>query len=96
MKYYKPNNSTLLYLNSSFNCIKSSSVTITKTGNGTGYTSTPTVVITPAAGDLGYGASATIPAPVSGVLSGTLVMVSNGKGYNTLPTISLSGGVAPE
>ena len=92
MKNYKPNNSTLLYLNSSFNCIKSSSITITKSGNGTGYTSTPTVVITPAAGDLGYGASATIPAPVSGVLSGTLSMVSTGKGYNTLPTISLSGG----
>ena len=95
MKYYKPNNSTLLYLNSSFNCIKSSSITITKSGNGTGYTSAPTVIITPAAGDLGYGASATIPAPVSGVLSGTLVMVSNGKGYNTLPTISLSGGGSP-
>ena len=92
MKYYKPNNSTLLYLNSSFNCIKSSSITITKTGNGTGYTSAPTVIITPAAGDLGYGASATIPAPVSGVLSGTLVMVSTGKGYNTLPTVSLTGG----
>ena len=92
MKYYKPNNSTLLYLNSSFNCIKSSSITITKSGNGTGYTSAPTVIITPAAGDLGYGASATIPAPVSGVLSGTLSMVSTGSGYNTLPTISLSGG----
>jgi hypothetical protein len=92
MKTYKPNNSTLLYLNSSFNCTKSSSVTVTKTGNGTGYTSAPTVVITPAAGDLGYGASATIPAPASGVLSGTLVMVSTGKGYNTLPTVSLTGG----
>ena len=92
MKTYKPNNSTLLYLNSSFNCTKSSSVTVTKSGNGTGYTSAPTVVITPAAGDLGYGASATIPAPASGVLSGTLVMVSTGKGYNTLPTVSLTGG----
>ena len=92
MKTYKPNNSTLLYLNSSFNCTKSSSVTVTKTGNGTGYTSAPTVVITPAEGDLGYGASATIPAPASGVLSGTLVMVSTGKGYNTLPTVSLTGG----
>jgi hypothetical protein len=95
MKTYKPNNSTLLYLNSSFNCTKSSSVTVTKSGNGTGYTSAPTVVITPAAGDLGYGASATIPAPASGVLSGTLVMVSTGKGYNTLPTVSLTGGGNP-
>ena len=95
MKYYKPNNSTLLYLNSTFNCIKSSSITITKATNGTGYTASPTVVITPAAGDLGYGASATIAAPVSGVLSGALTMVSTGKGYNTLPTISLSGGGSP-
>jgi hypothetical protein len=60
MKYYKPNNSTLLYLNSSFNCIKSTSVTLTKVLDGTGYTSILTIVITPAAGDLGYGASATI------------------------------------
>ena len=95
MKTYKPNNSTLLYLNSSFNCIKSSSVTVTKSGNGTGYTSAPTVVITPAAGDLGYGASATIPAPASGVLSGTLVMVSTGKGYGVLPIVSLTGGGNP-
>jgi hypothetical protein len=95
MKNYKPNTSTLLYLNSSFNCTKSSSVTVTKTANGTGYTSAPTVVIIPAAGDLGYGASATIAAPVSGVLSGALTMVSTGKGYNILPTISLSGGGNP-
>ena len=79
MKTYKPNNSTLLYLNSSFNCTKSSSVTVTKSGNGTGYTSAPTV-ITLAAGYLGHGVSATIPAPVSGALSGTLSMVSTGKG----------------
>ncbi len=52
-------------------------------------------VITPAAGDLGYGASATIPAPVSGALSGTLVMVSTGKGSNVLPTVSLTGGGNP-
>ena len=60
MKYYKPSSSRLLYLNTSFNCIKSSSITITKTGSGTGYTSNPTIVITPAKGDLGQGASATI------------------------------------
>ena len=94
-RYYKPNNSTILYLNTSFNCIKSNSITITKTGNGSGYTSAPTVVIRPAVGDMGSGASATIPAPSSGVLSGTLVMVSNGRGYNTLPTIELSGGGNP-
>jgi hypothetical protein len=52
-RFFKPNNSTFLYLNTSFNCIKSNSITITKTGNGTGYTSTPTVVNTPASGDMG-------------------------------------------
>ncbi len=69
-RYYKPNNSTILswYLNTSFNCIKSNSIPITKTGNGTGYTSAPTVVIKPANGDMGTGAAATIAAPVSGVL----------------------------
>jgi len=94
-RYYKPNNSTILYLNTSFNCIKSNSITITKTGNGTGYTSAPTVVIRPAAGDMGSGAAATIAAPASGVLSGILTMVSNGRGYNTLPTIELVGGGNP-
>ena len=94
-RYYKPNNSTILYLNTSFNCIKSNSITITKTGNGTGYTSAPTVVIRPAPGDMGSGASATIAAPVSGVLSGALTMVNNGRGYNTLPTIELVGGGNP-
>ena len=94
-RYYKPNNSTILYLNSSFNCIKSNSITITKTGNGTGYTSTPTVNIIPAAGDMGSGAAATIAAPVSGALSGTLTMVNNGFGYNTIPTIKLTGGGDP-
>ena len=93
MKVYKPNSSTLLYLNSSFNCTKSSSVTLTKVLSGTGYTGNPTIVITPAAGDLGYGASATIT-QASGVL-GTLTTVSTGKGYNTLPTVSLVGGGSP-
>ena len=92
-RYYKPNNSTLLYLNSSFNCIKSSSITVTKATGGTGYTSVPTIVITPAYGDLGSGAAATITM-AAGVL-GTLTMVNTGKGYNTLPTISLIGGGNP-
>ena len=94
-RYYKPNNSTILYLNSSFNCIKSNSITITKTGNGAGYTAAPTVIVKPAPGDMGSGAAATIAAPVSGVLSGALTMVSNGRGYNSLPTIELSGGGNP-
>ena len=85
-RYYKPNNSTVLYLNSSFNCIKSSSITVTKATGGTGYTSVPTINIIPAKGDLGSGAEATITM-ISGVL-GTLTMVNTGKGYNTLPTIT--------
>ena len=82
-----------MYLNSSFNCIKSSSITLQKATGGTGYTSVPTIVITPAYGDLGSGAAATITM-ASGVL-GTLTMVNTGKGYNTLPTITLSGGGNP-
>jgi hypothetical protein len=64
-RFYKPNNSTFFYLNTSINRIKSNSITITKTGNGTGCTSAPTVVITPAPGDMGSGAPATIAAPDS-------------------------------
>jgi hypothetical protein len=94
-RYYKPNNSTILYLHAVYNCIRSNSITITKTGNGSGYTSTPTIVIRTAPGDLGSGASATIAAPVSGVLSGALTMVNNGRGYNTLPTVELVGGGSP-
>ena len=59
MRYYKPNNSTLLYLNTSFNCVKASSITLAITTAGTGYTSAPTITITSAAGDMGSGASAT-------------------------------------
>jgi hypothetical protein len=94
-RFYKPNNSTFLYLNTSFHCIKSNSISITKTGNGTGYTSAPTVVVTPVPGDMGSGASAIIAAPVSGALSGALTMMNNGRGYNTLPTVTLSGGDNP-
>ena len=93
MKYYKPSSSRLLYLNTSFNCIKSNSITITKVLSGTGYTSNPIIVITPAKGDLGQGASATITQ--SGGILGTLTTVSTGRGYNTLPTITLSGGGNP-
>lgn len=93
-KYYKPNNSIILYLNSSFNCIKSNSVTVTKATSGTGYTSIPTVVITPAPGDLGYGAKGTLGSNVSGAL-GTFTMANTGKGYGALPTVSLVGGGDP-
>ncbi len=39
---------------------------------------------------MGSGAAATLAAPVSDVWSGALTMTNNGKGYNTLPTVSLS------
>ena len=92
-KYYKVQNSTILYLNSSFNCIKSNSIFIQKTSGGTGYSSAPTIVITPAAGDAGINASATCT-----VFGGALSVITNsngGSGYNTLPTISLIGGGSP-
>ena len=54
-----------MYLNSSFNCVKSSSITLIIKTAGTGYTSAPTITITSAASDNGYGASATCN--VSGV-----------------------------
>jgi hypothetical protein len=92
-KYYKPNNATIMYLNSSYNCIKNSSITLTKTSGGTGYTSAPTIVITPATNDAGTGASATITQ--SGGVLGTLTITNNGNNYNTLPNITLTGGGLP-
>ena len=93
MKSYKPNQTTLLYLNSSFNCVKSSSITIAITNGGAGYSSAPIITITSAAGDAGYGASATCSL-TSGAIS-SITMVSNGFNYNKLPTITLSGGGTP-
>lgn len=92
-KYYKVQNSTILYLNSSFNCIKSNSITIAKTSAGTGYTSAPTIVITPASGDAGINASAT--ATITGGTINTITMTNGGSGYNTLPTITTTGGGNP-
>ena len=57
-RYYKPNNSTILYLNSSFNCVKSQSITLSVKTAGSGYTSAPTISIT-SLGDSGAGAFAT-------------------------------------
>ena len=58
--YYKPNNSAIMYLNSSYGCIKSSSISLALTTACTGYTTAPTILITPAQGDMGMNASATI------------------------------------
>ena len=93
MRYYKPNNSTLLYLNSSYNCVKSSSITLTTTTAGSGYTSNPTIVVTPAAGDMGIGCSGTV-SQTSGAL-GTTTTVNAGSSYNTLPIVTLTGGGNP-
>ena len=92
-RYYKPNNSTILYLNSSYNCIKSNSITITKATGGSGYTSAPSIVVIPAAGDLGVNASATTTI-TSGAVA-TVSMTNNGTGYNSLPTIKTVGGGDP-
>ena len=92
-KYYKPNNSTILYLNSSYNCVNSSSITITKATGGSGYTSAPSIVVVPAAGDLGLNASATATYSAGAVTA--ITMVNNGSGYNLLPTIKTVGGGNP-
>jgi len=90
MKYYKPNNTTLLYLNSSFNCTKASTITLAITTAGTGYSSAPTITITPAAGDMGSGATATCN--VSGGAITSISMGNNGMNYNALPTVTITGG----
>ena len=89
-KYYKTNNSTIMYLNSSFNCTKYSSITLTKTSGGTGYTVAPLITITPAVGDSGYGATATCVVAAGAIT--TVTMTNSGKNYTVLPTITLTGG----
>ena len=93
-KYYKIQNSSLMYLNSSFNCVKSNSITITKTSGGSGYTSASSnVVVTSALNDNGTAASATTTTSAGAIA--TVTMVTGGYGYNILPTISISGGGSP-
>jgi hypothetical protein len=89
MKYYKPNNSTLLYLNTSYNCIKSSSITLAITTAGSGYTTAPTITFTGATGNFGYGASATATIDANGAIT-AITFNNHGINYNTLPTITLS------
>jgi len=90
MKSYKPNQTTILYLNSSFNCVKSSSIGVAISSGGAGYTAAPTISFINAPGDAGYGASATCTI-TSGAIS-AITMVSNGNNYNKLPTVVLTGG----
>ena len=72
-----------------FNCIKSNSLTFTRTGGGTGYLGVPNIVITPAAGDSGFGAVVSGTFDSGGIAS--ITSVSGGKGYSKLPTISYTG-----
>ncbi len=92
-RYYKPNNSTILYLNSGYNCVKSNSITITKATAGSDYTSAPSIVVVPATGDMGVGATATTAYSAGGVAS--ITMVNNGYGYGALPTTKTVGGGDP-
>jgi len=93
VKYYKPNQATVLYLNSSYNCVKSSSITLSVTSGGSGYSIAPTITITPASGDAGYGASATCS--LTGGAISSITLVSNGTNYNKLPIVTISGGGSP-
>ena len=92
-KFYKPNNSRILYLNSSFNCIKNSSINLTRTSGGTGYTSVPTIQVISASNDMGSGCTATATV-ATGAIS-AITVTNNGKFYNTLPTIQITGGGNP-
>lgn len=92
-KYYKPNNSRILYLNSSFNCIKNSSVNLTRTSGGTGYTSAPTIQVVSASNDMGAGCTATATFATGSVSA--ITVKNNGRFYNALPTIELIGGGNP-
>lgn len=92
-KYYKPNNSRILYLNSSFNCIKNSSINLTRTSGGTGYTSAPTIRVVSASNDMGAGCAATATF-ATGTVSAITVQ-NNGRFYNALPTVEIIGGGNP-
>ncbi len=92
-KYYKVQNSTIMYLNTSFNCVKSNTITVNKITNGSGYTSLPTIVITPAPGDLGFGAIAVATSNAGAIA--TVTTTSGGTNYSALPTATFSGGGSP-
>ena len=92
-KYYKPNNSRILYLNSSFNCIKNSSINLTRTSGGTGYTSAPTIRVVSASNDMGAGCAATATFAAGAVSA--ITVQNNGRFYNALPTVQVVGGGNP-
>ena len=77
-KYYKLNNSTLMYLNTSFGCIKTNSITATITTAGSGYTSAPTVNVASKDGGSGCALNAFLT-PTT--VSTSITIVSGGTGY---------------
>ena len=78
-KYFKLNNSTIMYLNTSFGCVKTNSITATLTTAGSGYTSAPTVIVKSNDGGSGCVISALLTATT--VSSTTYTIVSGGTGY---------------
>lgn len=88
-KYYKVKNTTSICLNPNFNCIKSNSLTFTRTSGGSGYTGAPNFVVVPAAGDNGYGA--VITGTFSSGSISAITTVSAGRNYNKLPTVIATG-----
>ncbi|MEW6668905.1 MAG: multicopper oxidase domain-containing protein [Thermodesulfobacteriota bacterium] len=64
---------------------------VTVTSGGTGYTSAPTVTITPAPGDtIGKGATAT--ATVAGGMVTAIDLTTVGSGYTADPIVTITGG----
>jgi hypothetical protein len=61
------------------------------TNRGTGYSSAPTVVITPAAGNTPT-VTATATATISGGVVTSISITNNGNGYTSAPTITFTGG----
>jgi hypothetical protein len=96
-KYYKPQNSTIMYLNSTANCVKKNPVIITMGGSyGSGFTSQPTLTVQSANGDTGFGCVCT--ASMGGAGNGSVMAVSMlafGQDYSTQPTVIVSGGGNP-
>lgn len=92
-KFYKVQNSTIMYLNTSFNCVKSNSLIITRISGGSNYSSVPTLTITPAANETtGTGVNASVSLNNGSVV---LNFISGGSNYQYVPTLSLTGGGSP-
>ena len=93
-KYYKPQNSTIMYLNTTANCVQKNSVMIITSGqNGTGFTSQPTLTVQTANGDTGYGCLC--QASMGGGSIVAVSMLAFGQDYTQLPTVIVSGGGNP-